>query len=121
MANRSYRDLIAWQKGVDLAVEIYKATRTFPREEVYGLTSQVRRAAVSVPSNLAEGQGRRTKGEFAHFTGFSMGSLQEIETQLIIAGRLGYMQETAVDGILAASDEVARLIRGLQKSLEPTS
>lgn len=117
MTVKSYRELIAWQKGVDLAVAVYDATKRFPREEIYGLTSQVRRAAVSVPSNLAEGQGRGTTSDFLRFTHISIGSLQEMETQLIVAGHLSYLEQPVLDALLQASDEVGRVTRGLQKSL----
>ncbi len=118
MRMRSYRDLIVWQKGMDLAVAVYQATKAFPRDEIYGLTSQVRRAAVSVPSNIAEGQGRGTAAEFLYHTRVSVGSLQEMETQLMIAGRLCYLNDGQVQTLLDASAEVARLASGLQKSLQ---
>jgi four helix bundle protein len=86
----SYRDLIAWQRAMDLVEAIYKATRRFPKDELYGLTSQLRRAAVSVPSNIAEGQGRLTSGEFKQFLGHARGSLLETEAQILLAGRLQY-------------------------------
>jgi four helix bundle protein len=79
---RGYRELIAWQKGIDLVTEIYTITKKFPKEEVYGLQSQVRRAAVSIPSNIAEGQGRETKADFARFLRVALGSLAEVDTQL---------------------------------------
>jgi four helix bundle protein len=89
---RSYRDLIAWQKAMKLVAEIYGATRRFPREECYGLTNQLRRAAVSVPSNIAEGQARFSQKEFHHFLSQARGSLVEIETQLLIAKDLEYLE-----------------------------
>jgi four helix bundle protein len=88
---QTYRDLVVWQKAMELVTEIYKATERFPKEEIYGLTSQLRRAAISVPSNIAEGQGRLTKKEFHHFLGYARGSLLEMETQLLIAQNLGYL------------------------------
>lgn len=92
MAVRNYSELIAWQKAMDLVEAIYKATKHFPREELYGLTSQLRRAGVSIPSNIAEGQGRKSTSEFLHHLSFAYGSLREVETQLVIAGRLGYLE-----------------------------
>ena len=89
---RSYRDLLVWQKAKALAVQIYRATDQFPKTENYGLTSQIRRAAVSVPSNIAEGQGRLTCGEFLHFLGQARGSLLELDTQLAIALDLNYLK-----------------------------
>jgi four helix bundle protein len=88
---KSYRDLVAWQKGIDLCELIYRASAAFPSNEMYGLTSQIRRAAISVPSNIAEGAGRITKGEFIQSVGYARGSLFEVETQLIVAKRFGYM------------------------------
>jgi four helix bundle protein len=87
----SYRELIAWQKAVDLVTETYALTQNFPRDEIYSLTGQLRRSAVSVPSNIAEGQGRATKGEFIQFLCHARGSLFEFETQLVTAGKLAYI------------------------------
>jgi four helix bundle protein len=89
---RSYRELLVWQKAKALAAQIYRATEPFPKPETYGLTSQIRRAAVSVPSNIAEGQGRLTSGEFCHFLGQARGSLLELDTQLAIALDLTYLR-----------------------------
>lgn len=91
MKVQRYEDLIVWQKAVDLVVECYRVTKTFPREEVYGLTAQIRRAVVSIPSNIAEGQGRGSTGEFRQFLGHARGSLFELKTQLFIAEKLGYL------------------------------
>jgi four helix bundle protein len=82
---RSYRDLVVWQKSMQLVTDIYRITKAFPKEEIYGLTSQIRRAAVSIPSNIAEGQGRRTSSEFHQFLGHARGSIMELETQILIA------------------------------------
>jgi four helix bundle protein len=117
MAGQNYRDLLAWQKAMDLVVQIYRATERIPREEMYGLTSQLRRAAVSVPSNIAEGQGRRTKKEFARFLGVAHGSLREMETQLLIAGRLVYLAKSTIDELMELASPVGRLITGLLNSL----
>jgi four helix bundle protein len=89
---RSYRELLVWQKAKAFAVQIYQATEQFPRAETYGLTSQIRRAGVSVASNIAEGQGRLTSGEFLHFLGQARGSLLELDTQLPIALDLNYLR-----------------------------
>src|SRR6266481_2364790 len=96
MKVKSYRDLIAWQKAIDMVTSVYKATANFPKDELYGLTSQLRRAAVSVPSNIAEGQGRRTTGEFIHFLGMARGSLNEVQTQTHVALKLGLMNNQTV-------------------------
>jgi four helix bundle protein len=111
----NFKDLVVWQRAVDLVAEIYVATRDFPRDELYGLTSQVRRAAVSIPSTIAEGQGRLTRGEFRQFLGQAKGSLAEVETQLIIAHRLGYL--ASPDSLLEHLNEVGRLLNGLLNSL----
>ena len=108
-----YEDLIAWQKAKAFATEIYRATECFPKTEIYGLTSQLRRAAVSVPSNIAEGQGRLTKGEFCHFLGQARGSLLEVETQLSIALDLNLLSETEFETLRAKSLEVRKILNGL--------
>ncbi len=96
MPVQSYRELIAWQKAMDFVADVYRATRSFPKEELYGMTSQLRRAAVSIPSNIAEGQGRQTTGEFRQFLGHAGGSLLETETQILLSERLHYLdQESA--------------------------
>jgi four helix bundle protein len=112
---KDYKDLVVWQKAMELVTAIYQATQTFPKEELYGLTSQLRRAAVSVPSNIAEGQGRLTRGEFRQFLGQAKGSLSELETQLLIAQNLGYLKECST--LLGQKTEVARLLNGLLNSL----
>ena len=117
MAIRNYRDLLAWQKSMDLAEEVYRDTRLFPKEEIYGLTAQIRRAAVSVPSNVAEGQGRRSDGAFSHHLSIAHGSLRELETQLLLASRLGYLADDRLNALLAATSEVGRLVTGLGKAL----
>ena len=113
----SYRDLIAWQKAMDLVEEIYRATRGFPKDEIYGLTSQLRRAVVSVPSNIAEGQGRLTPGEFRQFLGHARGSLLETETQVLLAGRLHYIPPDETSRLLKLSEEVGRILNGLIGSI----
>lgn len=118
MVVRSYRDLIAWQKSIDLVAEIYRSTRSFPREEIYGLVSQLRRAAVSVPSNIAEGHARLTTGEFRQFLGHALGSLMEIETQIVISERLEYIEKSESDRMMERTAEVGKIIRGLLKSLK---
>ena len=113
----SYRDLIAWQKAIVMVGDVYRMTQGFPREEIYGLTSQMRRAAVSVPCNIAEGQGRRTKGEFNQFLGHAFGSLLEGETQVTIAANLGYVEPSSADELLSRTGELGRVINGLMASL----
>lgn len=117
MGVRNYSELIAWQKAMDLVEGIYAATRQFPKEEIYGLTSQLRRAAVSIPSNIAEGQGRKSVNEFLHHLSIAYGSLREVETQILIAGRLSYLLPDEINRLLELSAEVGRLINGLSHSL----
>lgn len=116
--SRGYRDLIVWNKSMDLVSEVYRLTKRFPREETYGLISQLRRAAVSVPSNIAEGQGRHYRREFVHFLRTARGSVMEIETQVLISSRLGYIDDAEGRALLAGCDEVSRLLQGLINSQE---
>jgi four helix bundle protein len=108
---------MAWQKAMDLAVAIYQKTHGFPKEEVYGLTSQLRRAAVSVPSNIAEGAADRTVHQFSNFLSNAIGSLNEIDTQLDLALRLGYLAEQDYRRLYEVLDECLALTYGLRKSL----
>ena len=112
---KHYKDLLVWPKAIDLVTQIYVVTRSFPREELYGLTSQIRRSAVSIPSNIAEGQARLTPGEFRHFLGMAKGSLAELDTQLIIAQKLGCLTEA--DPLFTQLAEVGRMLSGLLTSL----
>ena len=113
----NYRDLLVWQKGVDLVTDVYRDTGPFPRVEMFGLTSQMRRAAVSIPNNIAEGQGRLTKGEFQQFLGNARGSLYELETQIEIAARLKFLPRDRAEGLLGKSTEVSRMLNGLISSI----
>jgi four helix bundle protein len=113
----SFRDLIVWQRSIELSVAIYKSSMTFPREEVYGLTSQIRRASVSVASNIAEGQGRNSVGEFRQFLGIARGSNLEVQTQLVIASKLGFGHPAAIANCESLSIEVGRMLNGLMNSL----
>jgi len=117
MPIRNYADLAAWQKAMDLAETVYRTTSSFPKEEMYGLRSQLRKAATSVPSNIAEGQGRRSDGAFAQHLSVAHGSLREVETQVLLAGRLGYLGQDEVRRLLEQTAEVGRLITGLSNSL----
>jgi four helix bundle protein len=117
MGVKSYADLIAWQKAMDLVEAIYLMSARFPREELYVTTSQIRRAAISIPSNIAEGQGRWNTGEFIHFLGIAHGSLCELETQTLIAARLKFVPQADTEPVLCGAAEVGRLIHGLRKSL----
>jgi four helix bundle protein len=113
----SYRDIKVWQRAIELVVDIYSCTRSFPKEEMYGLVGQLRRAAVSIFSNIAEGKGRRTDKEFLLFLHHARGSVFELETQLTIAGLLGYIPEPDVHRIANSASEVARMLSGLIKAI----
>jgi four helix bundle protein len=117
MKVQSYRDLVAWQKAIDLVVDIYKSTQAFPNSEMYGLVSQLRRAAVSIPSNIAEGQARLSTGEFKQFLGQARGSLVEVETQILIAQQLGYLELKPSEELLQRTAEIGRVLNGLLTSL----
>jgi len=114
----SYRDLIAWKKGMQLVGAIYDATDSFPQHEIYGLTSQLRRAAVSIPSNVAEGQAHYTNREFIRFLRHARGSLAEIETQILISRDRGYLREEQADKLIGLSDELGRVLSGLINSMK---
>lgn len=113
----SYRDLVAWKRAVELVTHIYGLTKSFPDDERFGLTAQLRRAAVSVASNIAEGQGRFTRGEFKQFLGHARGSLLEIETQITIATNLGYVDFQRSEVVFERSSELGRILNGLISSL----
>jgi four helix bundle protein len=117
----SYRDLIAWKKAMTFVREIYRATAAFPKEEIFGLTSQVRRAAVSIPSNIAEGKGRYSQRDFLHFLMQARGSINEVETQLLIAQDLGYLPDDQTDELLRQSKELGKILNGLISSLRKTA
>lgn len=110
---RYYGDLIVWQKAMELVTKIYHVTREFPKDELFGLVNQIRRAAVSIPSNIAEGQGRLSAKEFRQFLGNARGSLAELETQIKIACNLQYLAESDVQILLESASEVGRLLNGL--------
>ncbi len=114
---RPHEKLQTWIDSVDLVLNIYKATEKFPKEEKFGLTSQIRRAAVSIPTNIAEGAARNSSKEFAHFVSIAQGSASELETELIIAYRLGYLSETLFSKLLADLEQIGRMITGLTRRL----
>ncbi|NTU82795.1 MAG: four helix bundle protein [Chloroflexales bacterium] len=119
MAIQTYRDLEVWQRAMDLAEEVYQQTQNFPREELYGLTSQIRRAAVSVPANIAEGYGRIHRKEYIHHLSIARGSLWEVETLVQLAVRLKHLEREAGLKLWERLQEVGRLLNGLLRSLEP--
>jgi len=114
---KSYEDLLVGQEAIELAKIVYRATTGFPVEERYGLTSQMRRAAVSIPSNVAEGQARTTRGEFIQFLGHARGSLAELDTQTILAGQLGMLSEHKAGELRQQVAKVGKLLSGLRRSL----
>lgn len=113
MERRGYQDLIAWQKAVDLAALVYSLTALWPRDERFGLTDQLRRAAVSVPANIAEGRGRSGNREFARFFSIAHGSLCEVETYFVLTRRLGLIDAPAQEAVMSQAAEVGRLMQGL--------
>jgi four helix bundle protein len=115
---QSFRDLTVWQRAMQLTIAVYKLTQGFPREELYGLTSQIRRSVVSIPSNIAEGQGRANPGEFRQFLSIARGSNCEVQTQLEIARALDYGKPGLIQEAETLSDEVRRMLFGLLQSLK---
>ncbi|MBL8850375.1 MAG: four helix bundle protein [Planctomycetaceae bacterium] len=115
---RSHRDLLVWQRAMELVEECYRLTSQFPKTEMYGLTSQLQRAAVSVPANIAEGHGRKSTGAFLHHLSISYGSLSELETHIEIAQRLKYATPEGGQKPLALVEETRRMLAGLIRSLE---
>ncbi len=114
----SYRDLMVWQASIDLVEQVYCLTGYFPKMEMYGLSSQIQRAAVSIPSNIAEGHARDSTKEFLHHLSIALGSLAELETQLILAERLYYLDQQILESVFSKTDKIGRMIRGLQRSLK---
>ena len=119
---RPHERLDVWRKAIDFVVAIYKATETFPKEEKFGLISQIRRAAVSIPANIADGAARKSSKEFAHFLSNSQGSAsEEVETELLIARRLNYMTESVYQELISALDDIGRMLTGLSRHLQKKS
>lgn len=117
MPVQSYRDLQVWQKSMDLVITCYQAAERFPKSEAYGLVSQLQRAAVSVPANIAEGQGRNHTKEFINHLSIAYGSLMEVETHLQLAVRLNYIDEILLQQLLDRTNEIGRMLNGLMQSL----
>ncbi len=115
---KNYKELKVWQRAYKLCLEIYRITKGFPKDERYGLTSQIRRAAVSVPSNIAEGYGRKTTPEYIRFLYIAYGSNCELETQTLLSGDLGYIETGRLEILLGSIEEVERMLKALIKSLE---
>ncbi|MEE3429008.1 MAG: four helix bundle protein [Ruminococcus sp.] len=113
----NYKELIVWQKSMDLVVDVYKLVKLLPTEELYALSSQIRRAVVSIPSNIAEGYNRKSTKEYLNYLHFARGSNSELQTQLIICVRLGYLKEETVKKVMELSDEVAKIINAIINKL----
>lgn len=118
MIVESYRDLKVWDKAMDLVVESYKLTSQLPKSEIYGLSSQIQRAAVSVPANIAEGHGRDHLGDYLRHLSFANASLKELETHLLIANRLSYLESSELEKALGLTQEVGRMLSGLTRKLK---
>lgn len=118
---RSHKDLVVWQKSVELSLQIYRITERFPGRETYALSSQLRRAAVSIPSNIAEGRGRHTRKDFSHFLRIAFGSASELETQLVIAHRLEFLTSKAYEETNALLAEVSKMLRAMIEKLGASS
>ncbi|SHH51664.1 four helix bundle protein [Fibrobacter sp. UWH9] len=118
---KSYKDLVVWQKAMDLSVAVYQVTKSFPKEELFGMVSQMRRAAVSIASNIAEGEGRKSKNEFAHFVSIAMGSKAELETQVTLCERVGLCSDTESQNLLSMLDEIGKMLASLKTRLSATS
>jgi len=114
---RTHKDLDVWKKSIEFVTEIYSVTALFPKSELYGLTSQIRRASVSIPSNIAEGATRNHKAEFKQFLFISLSSAAEIDTQLIIAGNLGFIEQNNVERLQIELSTISKMIQGLIKSI----
>lgn len=113
-----YRDLKVWNRAMDLVVRSYEVTKGLPKSEQYGLISQIQRAAVSIPANIAEGKGRKHLGDYLRHLSFARGSLMELETHMLIAERLGYITSQQAEAILSLTEEVSRMLSSLQRALE---
>ena len=114
---QGYRDLVVWQQAMDVAVETYCLTSSFPKEDMFGLTSQMRRAAVSIASNIAEGEGRKSKNEFSHFLGIALGSKSELETQLILSERVNLLKTTDTEPIKKSLDDIGKMLTALRRKI----
>lgn len=118
MSLKSYRDLKVWKAAVSLVTEVYRQSANFPKHEVFGLSSQIQRSAVSIPSNIAEGHARSSDKELHRFLSISLGSLAELETQLIIAEQLGYINAECLTTLLAKADEIGKMLKAFQKRVK---
>ncbi len=116
---RDFKDLIVWQKAMELVVEVYILVKKLPKEELFALSDQIRRAAISIPSNIAEGQGRNSTKEYIHFLAIAKGSKAELETQLLLCVKINYLEDSEIETVINLIHEVGKMINALQKSLKP--
>ncbi|PWT98584.1 MAG: four helix bundle protein [Bacteroidetes bacterium] len=119
MGMHKFRELLIWQRSMDLVVDIYKATLTFPKEEKFGLISQLRSCAISIPSNISEGAGRSSDSQFKHFLQIAMGSCSEVQTQVELATRLEYLRKEVMAGIVDEATQIYKMILSFYYSLDP--
>lgn len=118
---KGYRGLIVWQKAMDLVTEVYSACKILPKEELYALSDQMRRAVVSIPSNIAEGYMRTTEKDYKNFLAIASGSCAELETQILVCEKLGYLDSSYTNKLLDMTDEIGRILYGMRKKLTPKS
>ena len=118
MAVQSYRDLEVWKVAMDLAAECYRATKPFPKDELFGMTSQIRRAAASIPANIAEGQGREHTKEFLHHMSIARGSLMELQTHLLLSHRVGLLKEADLAPLMLLCERISQMVSRLRQALE---
>ncbi len=118
---KTHKDLDVWRKSIDMVTEIYGLTKSFPKEEIYGITNQIRRSAISIPSNIAEGAGRNHKKEFKQFLHISLGSLTELQTQLIISRNIGYLNDEVYKNLNNKLDDIGMMISGLIRYINRNS
>jgi four helix bundle protein len=118
MSIQSYRDLRVWQEAMSLAEAVYRLSKRFPRDELFGLTSQIRRASVSIPANIAEGYGRESTGSYVQFLRVAQGSLKELETHALLANRVGILAELDLNVVLSSAESTGKMLRALIRSLE---
>ena len=114
---KDFKDLILWQRAMDLVVEVYNLVKRIPKEELFALSDQIRRAVISIPSNIAEGQGRNSSKEFIHFLSIAKGSKAELETQLLLCVRINYLTESEIEKAMSLIEEVGKMLNSLQKKL----
>ena len=114
---KDFKDLILWQRAMDLVVEVYQLVKKLPKEELFALSDQIRRAVISIPSNIAEGQGRNSSKEFIHFLSIAKGSKAELETQLLLCVRINYLTESEIEKAMSLIEEVGKMLNSLQKKL----